>query len=47
MPMSGASSSNSLAPGSVMRAKAVQPGLASSEAEALRRDPFKNYAKDD
>jgi len=45
--MSGASSSSSLAPGSVMRAKAVQPGLASSEAEALRRDPFKNYAKDD
>ncbi|KLO13705.1 hypothetical protein SCHPADRAFT_873660 [Schizopora paradoxa] len=45
-PMSGSSSSGSLAPGSVMRAKAVQPGLASSEAEALRRDPFKNYTKD-
>jgi len=45
--MQSTSSSNSLALESVMRAKLVKPGLAASEAEALRRDPFKNYAKND
>jgi hypothetical protein len=37
------SSGTTAVPGSVMKAKPVKSGL-SSQAEALRKDPFLNYA---